>query len=352
MKRRLVMSHPVTPVTSRWARCVLTLACIAGVAACSVLRLPNDNFEDVDVPVIDTGLVQTEEHTDGLVGAWLSNELMVVNAVQENPPAKSRRPWRVALFNVKTKRVTNLVEKGQFYCLDTRTELALILTNPEVENYAKDGKSLYIKLDSNGWLSYPAEQPNWAKPCLSNFGHDPQRIQRLLREGDGYIDLGRSGGIDLKRNVHLFRPGQAPIELNVQGDDVNVPLYVPFRDEYLLNQWAPNSEKSPRVYFYMSPEGKIRTEPLPEHFLQKVGKPGFVRPMKNGMLFDRSGSGRGERGLFLVRGNKIYRVFDRNVVVRRFTPSPDGCKLAFWSHREHPYADKNTVKIIDLCEGF
>lgn len=326
---------------------------IAVLSGCSAFRLPNDNFEDVDVPVIDTGLVQTEEHTDSWVGAWLSNELLVVNAVQENPPAKGRRPWRIALFNIKTQQVTNLVEKGQFYCRDTRTELALILTNPEVENYAKDGKSLYVKLDSTGLLTYPAEQPNWEKPCRSNWGHDPQRIQRLLREGDGYIDLGRSGGADLMRNVHLFRPNQPPIELNVQGDDVRPPLYVPFLDEYLLNQDAPKSEKSPRVYFYMSPEGKVRTEPLPEHFFQKVGSAGFMWPMKNGMLFNRSGRGSSNSGLFLVRGQKIYRVFGSDgVVVRRFTPSPDGCKLAFWSHREHPYADKNTVKIIDLCEGF
>lgn len=347
------MKHPVTPVTSRLARCVLTLACIAGVAACSAFRLPNDNFEDVDVPVIDTGLVQTEEHTDALVGAWLSNELLVVNAVQENPPAKSRRPWRVALFNVKTKRVTNLVEKGQFYCRDTRTELALVLTNPEVENYAKDGRSLYVKLDGNGQLTYPPQQPNWPKSCHSDSGDDPKRIQRLLREGDGYIDLGRSGGIDLNQNAHLFRPGQPPIELNVHGMDVRPPLYVPFLNEYLLNQGAPNSEKSPRLYFYMSPDGKVRTEPLPEQFFQKVGSAGFMWPMKNSMLLNRSGRGSSNSGLFLVRDKKIYRVFGSDgVVVRRFTPSPDGCKLAFWSHRVHPYADKNTVKIIDLCEGF
>ena len=340
------------PVTSRLACGLKLLLGIAVLSGCSAFRLPNDNFEDVDVPVIDTGLVQTEEHTDSWVGAWLSNELLVVNAVQENPPAKSRRPWRIALFNVKTQQVTNLVEKGQFYCRDTRTELALILTNPEVEDYAKDGTYEYVNLDRNGKLTNLAEQPNWAKPCRFHPGDDPLRLRYFLREGDGYIDRGRSGGVDLKRNVHLFRPNEPAIELNVSGNDVHPVLYVPFRDEYLLNQWAPDSEKSPRVYFYMSPEGKVRTEPLPEHFYQKVGKAGVMLPMKNGMLFNRSVSGRGERGLFLVRGNKIYRVFDRNVVVRRLTPSPDGCKLAFWSHREHPYADKNTVKIIDLCEGF
>lgn len=352
MKRRLVMTHPVTPVTSRLARYVLTLACIAGVAACSVFRLPNDNFEDVDVPVIDTGLVQTEEHLDETVGEWLSNELLVVNAVQENPPAKSRRPWRVALFNVKTKRITNLVEKGQFYCRDTRTELALILTNPEVESYAKDGNYIYVLVDGNGKLTYPLEPPNWAKPCHFHPGHDAKRLRYFLREGDGYIDLGRSGGFDLNRNVYWFRPNQPSIELNVQGKDVGIPFYVPFRNEYLLEQSTRVSEGRKRVFRYLSMDGKIAEEPFPEHFFQKIGGAGYMWPMKNGMLFDRSGSGRGERGLFMVRGDKIYRVFDRNVVVRRFTPSPDGCKLAFWSHREHPYADKNTVKIIDLCEGF
>ena len=95
-----------------WAWAWLTVLGMAALAGCSTFRLPNDNFEDVDVPVIDTGLVQTEEHTDSWVGAWLSNELLVVNAVQEKPPAKSRRPWRIALFNTKTKQVTSLLEKG------------------------------------------------------------------------------------------------------------------------------------------------------------------------------------------------------------------------------------------------
>lgn len=340
-------------VTSRLAYGLGLLLGIAVLSGCSAFRLPNDNFEDVDVPVIDTGLVQTEEHPDGTVGEWLSNELLVVNAVQEKPPAKSRRPWRIALFNTKTKQVTSLLEKGVFSCRDTRTELALILTNPEVESYAKDGKFLYGKLDRNGQLFHPAEQPNWVKPCHSDIGDDPKRLQYLLREGDGWVDLGRSGGFDLNQNISLFRPNLSPIELNIHGKDIWPPLYVSFLNEYLLNQGAPDSEKSPRVYYYLTPEGKVRTEPLPEHFFQKVGSAGFMWPMKNGMLLNRSGRGSSNSGLFLVRGQKIYRVFGSDgVVVRRFTPSPDGCKLAFWSHRVRPYADKNTVKIIDLCEGF
>lgn len=353
MKRRLVMKHPVTPATSRWARRVSTLACIAGVAACSVFRLPNDNFVDVDVPVIDTWLVQSEEHYIDTVGTWLNNDLLVINTVQEKPPANSRRPWRVVLFNVRTKNISTLVNKGRFVCRDDRTRNALILTNPEVDNYSKNGNYLYVSLDDSGSLSSLSAQPAWGHYCHSDFGSDRTRIRYSLREGDGFIDEGRSGGIDLDRNAHWFRPNQPPIELNVQGKDVGIPWFVPFRNEYLLERSTRVQEGRKRVFRYMSLDGKITEEAFPEHFFQKIGSAGYMWPMKNGMLLDRSGHGSSESGLFLVRDKKIYRVFGSDgVVVRRFTPSPDGCKLAFWSHREHPYSDKNTVKIIDLCEGF
>lgn len=101
-----------TPVTSRLACGLGLLLGIFVLSGCSAFRLPNDNFEDIDVPVIDTGLVQTEEHFIEKVGAWLNNDLLVINAVQEKPPANIRRPWRVVLFNLKTRQISELIKGG------------------------------------------------------------------------------------------------------------------------------------------------------------------------------------------------------------------------------------------------
>lgn len=336
----------------RWFGCLLLLL-IAGVTGCSVFRLPNDNFEDVDVPVIDTGLEQTREHWDYGVGVWLSNDRLAINTVLENPEPKAKRPFRVAVFDLRTKQITSLAEKGQLVCRDERSGIASVLTNPEVEGWVKNGIYEYVELTTLGQILPTSKKPPWNHICHSDAGRDTSRLQFFLREGDGYIDYGKTGEGASTEFATLYRPKQPPIVLPVRGGEINVPEYIAHRNEYLIGQSKRFSSAYTRPFRYMTANGEVTEVEYPKHFYEKIGPSGYMWPMKSGMLFDRTSWNQGVKGLFLVDDQKIRRIFGADgAIVERLTPSPDGCKLAFWSFRLGLLPSKKTVKIIDLCEGF
>lgn len=338
-------------ISTRLAWFLLILFGMAGVAGCSAFRLPNDNFEDVDVPVIDTGLEQTREHWDYGVGVWLGNDRLAINTVQENPAPKAKRPFRVAVFDLRTKRITSLVEKGQLVCRDERSGIASILTNPEVDGWVKNGNYEYFKINESGQMSPDKDHPDWKHLCSSDNGRDSSRLQFFLREGDGFIDYGRTGGGASAEFAILYRPNQSPLTLPVRGGEINYPLYVEHRNEYLIGQSKRFSSAYTRPFRFMTPDGKVREVEYPQHFYDKIGPSSYMWPMRTGMLFDRTSWNQGVRGLFLVDGQKIRRVFGADgAIVERITPSPDGCKLAFLSFRQGLFPSKRTVKIINLCE--
>lgn len=328
----------------------LTVLGVVALAGCSAFRLPNDNFEDVDLPVIDTGLEQTREHWDYGVGVWLGNDRLAINTVQENPAPKAKRPFRVVVFDVTTKRILPLIEKGQLLCRDERSGIASFLTNPEVDGWVKNGIYEYVELTQLGQIALTNKQPPWNHICGSYEGRDASRLQFFLREGDGYIDYGKTGGGASTEFAILFRPKQPPIVLPVRGGEINVPEYIPHRNEYLIGQSKRFSSAYTRPFRYMTPNGEVTEVEYPKHFYEKIGPSGYMWPMKSGMLFDRTTWNQGVKGLFLVDDQKVRRIFGADgAIVERLTPSPDGCKLAFWSFRLGLFPSKKTVKVVDLC---
>lgn len=337
-----------THISTRFACGLLILFGVVGAAGCGAFRLPNDNFENVNVQVIDTGLEQTYSHHEGF---WLNNNLLVVNTIQENPKPNLKRPWRAVIFDASARTVTQLVEYGSVFCRDNITGITNILTNPEVENFSKEGIYKYVRLDSDGKISTLTDVPDWDRYCRANVPIPAGRKIYKLRNGDGYIDFGEAGDANSSEFSILYRPNIPPITLPVRGGEVDAPVYIEHRNEYLIGQFKRLSPFYTRPFRYMTPDGNVTEEPFPEYFYEKVGDSGYMRPVKAGMLFSRAGYDQGAPGLFLVKGKKISRIFGGGGdFVSRFALSPNGCKLAFLSFRQGLLTSKKTIKIIDLCE--
>lgn len=314
------------------------------------LHWPNKDFVDGDFEVIDTGLDQSFTNK-----IWLDNDNLIVNTLQLVPHARPKKLFRVVIFNLKQRSVRELIPMGDIHCVNEITRLAKVRTFSDVEDADGSGVDTYMRLSPDGKLTAYGLPSPYASPCRLTEPRKPERLQIFLRDGDGYIDRGKTGGGYSDENAVLYRPNQAPRELAVKGGDIQDVIYLPFRNQYLLNRrdfltnrFQPRGEPD---FIYMSPTGDITREPQPEKFAKVLGSWGNMLPTRDGVLLDRNGPGRGVPGLFLVQGERITRVFGANrAQVEGLNASPDGCKLAFTSYTDIAFLAKKTIKIIDVCQ--
>ena len=297
--------------------------------------------------IIDTHIQQTLLNGPDILGVWFDNENIILNALQDDSNAEQKHLDRVVLFNVKTRKSTALLESGRFQCYEPKTKIASIV---------KDGVMQFVNIGDDGRFRPRKEATPLNKfRCRSEEPSLPGRLQAFLREGDGYIDEGRTGGGFSEENAILHRPGQPPLELPAKGGELTMgPIYLPFLNRYLLN-YSDNLNPNilPRgkpVYRIMTSEGSITEIPQPRLFFDAMGSLGRMWFMRDGMVFKKTSQSGKNAGLFFLKEEQIIRIFGAdNLLADRLQSSPDGCKLAFLAFKNLNFDSPKTVKILNLC---
>lgn len=261
------------------------------------------------------------------------------------------------------------------------------------EEYAKADAVCY----SDGWVSYRiavdrsaametvkegvlGSEQETKKPFLSmgevrsNFTCRRHTIERLvppasrqrrivvLREGDGYLDLGPSLGADPKkvegepRTVRLFegktgQPIQLPIrwEEDVAQYDVS---YSAYRRAYVLRpkrpgdgsrQWPANLAL--RVYLLWS-DGRLEKISVPYRPAGYLDKP---HPTVIGWIFG-GGNFYKTAGLYLFNGTTVSKLDEG--LVNEISVSPDGCAAAVGIQNKHlEMGTPVNLRLFRLCPG-
>lgn len=306
------------------------------------------DFEEGRYEVIDTSLEQTLVYGNQFLGYWLDNATLVMNALQDVPDAQAKHLDRVVLFNIKTRKISTLLPNSRLVCRNSKSQIARIITYDSIDEF--------VRIDSQGAVSATPETPTWREHiCREREPLKPERLQYFLNEGEGYIDLGKTGGGYSREKAVFYRLGLPPVELPVLGGDVNNMFYIEHLQQYLISSTdflsGSVQPAGKPVFNLMTKDGKITEIEQPREFVKKFGRFGDVVFTREGILlghFDQRGN---KNGRFLLRGEKIIRVFGvTNEFAGKMVPSPDGCSVAFLAFKDARYETRKTVKIINLCE--
>ncbi|NKI69934.1 hypothetical protein GN109_10925 [Collimonas pratensis] len=321
---------------------------IVGLATCGIVCQANDEFEEGKYEVVDTGLEQTIVYGPGVLGEWLDDRRILLNALQDSPNAQEMRLDRVVIFDTTSQKYSVLLPSSSFICRNPNSKIARIVTN---------GIDNFIKLDDDGKFSAVAEAPRWDKfLCSAHEPLKPDRLQAFLREGDGYIDRGKAGGGYSRDNATLYRPNRPPVELPVIGGNVGSIVYISRLKRYLLGSTDYLSgdvlPAGKPVFNLMTSDGEITEIPQPAQFVKMFGGFAGVQFMRDGMLvFGHMGPNIKNPGMFFLKEGKVIRIFGADKqFASRVLSSPDGCTLAFLSFKDTNFTTSKKIKLINLCK--
>jgi hypothetical protein len=335
--------------------------------------------------IIETGLVPCCGEA-GLplihVGEWLSNDILLLNALRNIPNADKQREERLVTFDLKSRKVTTLFENNRMQCSRQELNIYSIGSKYNWESYR------FVKIDEYGKLSEINIEQNIEKKYCTEYGyHDCISGVSGFKGGgirltrfDGLIPIIMPGEsiLDFERKAVLLRPAMPPLTLPIFREEVadSWAIYHAFSDQYQLNwhdsqassstnrrtggqSWKRPYDLSP--YYLLSRDGTVETIPYP-NILKEFDVRHFSRLLmtRAGLLIDATGDGpksMGERGLFLLRENQLTQVwgFPNRAGIKEGmvgeSLSPDGCKIAFTRFMGWGIGTFRNVVILNLCEG-
>jgi hypothetical protein len=187
----------------------------------------------------------------------------------------------------------------------------------------------------------------------------------VLRDGDGYLDLGPERPYleerrARPRNLTLYqaRTGKA-IPLPMTWDEDFSPsetTYSEFRNAYVLRPREPRGaplgvsgpwpKDQPLVVYLLFPDGRVESVSIPYWPSEYLTHP---RPVKSGWIFG-GGNFYKASGLHLFDG-KVVSKFDIGLV-KEIAVSPDGCKAAVAIQNKHlDMGTPTNLRVFDFCRG-
>jgi hypothetical protein len=203
----------------------------------------------------------------------------------------------------------------------------------------------------------------------SELAPPASRFRRIvvLRDEDGYLDFGPSGGKDyfeqrraFPRNLTLYQSetGKA-VSLPMTWEEAIVSLQVAYSDyrrAYVLRPQMPRGSKlgtvtpwpkdQPLIVYLLWADGRTQTFSIPQWPSEYLGHP---QPIKAGWIF---GGGKSPKtvALYVFDGMSVAKV--ESGFVREIAVSPDGCKVAVGiNNKPYDMGTPISLKIFDICAG-
>jgi hypothetical protein len=190
----------------------------------------------------------------------------------------------------------------------------------------------------------------------------PQHVVAILREGDGFLDVGPHVGAALDerdapmRNVVLHQVTGRAIQLPMTWEEgfSSFVTYSEYRNAYVLAPRAPRGtpigisgpwpKGKPLRAYLLRADGATEAIAIPYSPSEYLGIP---QPLKPGWIY---GGGNFYRtlGLYLFSGTTISKL-DVGMV-KEISVSPDGCKAAVGIQNDHLHMGTPTnLKVFDFC---
>lgn len=318
---------------------------------------------------------------------WIDNDRLLFEgantsdmneAMATKDPRQVEREKKLFIWDAKTRSV-------KFYAEGSR----LCVSNGTLHYTVRTDKSAGIRVKKIGPLGLEKEitEPLPTKEELSPRSQmarvfssitcethlrsalSPPAPQRrrivVLREGDGYLDAGPDGTLELIKEIRatgpghikLFQPGNTtPIELPITLEqEPGRPTYSEFLGAYFTLPKAKGSNPGlatdwpkglPFTVYVFSRTGQTKSEDIPYDGLVNIYA---VQPTRRGWIF---GGGNFYRslGLYLFGNGKLSKLDAGSV--SETAVAPNGCLIGVgiqYTHRDKRIP--RVLRIFDLCEG-
>ena len=186
----------------------------------------------------------------------------------------------------------------------------------------------------------------------------------VLREGDGYLDLGPKIGADLAKRQAT--PNNLTLYKAASGSAITLPMtwdenfsrfdiaYSAYRGAYVLRPQMPREspigivrpwpKDEPLLVYLLWADGRTQKFAIAHWPAEYLGHP---RPMKMGWIF---GGGKSPKSvaLYLFDGTSVAKV--QSGFVREIAVSPDGCRAAVGiNDRPYEMGTPISLKVYEFC---
>lgn len=361
----------------------ITILLAAAIATLAQAQAPARTIEEKSFEVFDTGLEPmsccTMSPATHQVGYWLSDTLLVVNALRDEPDANRRQAERLMLVDAGSRQISTLVAEGRLQCWNRELRVASI--GPRY------GSGIYrlIRLDNAGRLEELPEKPDLNLLSCKPINYEAKvsgipgysSAGTYFLDSDGYIPYNPPGHKSTYNSKAVWlRPNAPSIVLPAYRNEIEGgnAKYLAFLDKYLLNRLDSQGSSSTErrlaglawgdrpydltPYRLLARDGSIEEIPYPK-ILFEYGVRYFYEllPTRAGILIDAADNGKGEHGLFLLRGERLIRFWGRPGLfssgregVSGTTLSPDGCRIAFRRFADWKLNTRKHITIINLCK--
>jgi hypothetical protein len=290
--------------------------------------------------VIDTGL--TELITVFKVGAWLDNDHVILNTLQDGKGDKKNRIS--VIYDVKSRRF-DFLRSDPMFCMNAERG---------VIGFWRDGVLLLARIEGKDLIDIGVGD-SWLG-CRSGGKLSGDFLIKPLTNSDGYIEYGVAGRGVYDGPAFLVGSDGVRKPLKIHAGLVGFVEYFSFMDKYLLdNSDGRIKRQGNRDLYLMSPAGDISTIPYPVTFVDKVltGEQfNFLLPVKSGLLIYK-GSKSYVSGLYLLKDGQHKKIWGgRGHYMKGVILSPDGCRIAFASFHDGFLGvniNQGAIKILDVC---
>lgn len=356
------------------------------MAMCAFENAIGNSFPDEPVAATEIA-VERDASFNGAMD-WIDENTLLISMKVER--GTNQFDSKLVRVDATTGKVKDLGHAGALVCTNS-VEKIVSIRGGDVDWYRYGGSSslpgaqpqLFRWNPKTGQLNPIGSTGEWNRHiCRVTRPDDRNEVDigfigrnvRYLNESDGMILFSSDYPAESDRTV-LARKGRPEVILNVKlSEIVPVPLFLAFRDGYLLDQghfvlngMLSRAGEAPTVEFpliTMTRSGGIIREHYRlffEHIetFKRMGE-AFVFPDAHGVVIIISGDSKNGGGIYLNRGDVVKRVwctdkansFKRECTMRSPRISPDGRYVAFFSDAsdnwQSPLAKKDTLKILPL----
>ncbi|WP_338845104.1 hypothetical protein V8J88_15550 [Massilia sp. W12] len=289
------------------------------------------------------------EPADIFLGAWLDDNTLILNNIIPSEQPKWKWKKKVVIWNHEKREVHTLMENAYMQCVNELAGHVKIESDSVSKLYAINVQDL--SLDE-------IVKSEWKKnQCVDFFEVPKEKRGYRLPYHKSYIEFGVSNISGAYRgNAFVVNENGWRKEMDMPANYVEYPTYDRYVNKYWLAVSSYNTSSAPMkksMLYLVDKEGDVEKIKLPEYYMEEIGlirKAFFTR---KGILIDSSG-GRVKSshysGLFLLAGNDVIRVYDRDDNVVFIGASPNGCNVAFLELKNYSLSSRKTVKIINFCE--
>jgi len=332
---------------------------VATLFGCEAMAVDKVRFVKSPVKLIDTGLEDAEPNLSSSQAAfWVDNNRLIAALATKKSVDDPKQIGRTALFNIDTRKTTELMRYARPICWDAQTGKGGVVFFPDPAN-TRNKEILGIRVDLSGALieRNAGTSSSWWGPSCEMGGVEKPNLHKhrisLLRPEHGYIDLG----------VPSLKNDQPPVFIKPDGTRWNLPtdsdngepLYLPFLEKYQLNIGSScnvQGKPCPPDIYLLDPLKGVTAIKIPRE-LMEIMPIQRVHVVKNGLLF-RAESSEKREGYLLLRNGVLHELWrpggsgfmnpQRTETWGHEVISPDGCKVAF-----RRGARPSRVYVFDLC---